>query len=123
MMSASCFLYTLVLFSGLSSRSVTAAILEDEGLGLLLGDEPAAAPPVYRRMDVQDSSPRDGRSKIIVVSVSVSFDLLQSRPLRWFIFTRQGDFFDIPDAVPNLITIRHMKYYSRVLSTRRNSES
>lgn len=82
MISAGSFLYTLVLFSGLSSRSVTVAMpaanIEDEGLGLLLGDEPAAVPPVYRRMDVQDSSPRDGRSKIIVVSVSVAFDLLQS---------------------------------------------
>ncbi|TWW64843.1 pro-MCH [Takifugu flavidus] len=72
MISASSFLYTLVLFSGLSSRSVTVAMpaakIEDEGLGLLLGDEPAVVPPVYRRMDVQGSSPRDGRSKIIVVS-------------------------------------------------------
>lgn len=82
MISASSFLYTLVLFSGLSSRSVTVAMpaakIEDEGLGLLLGDEPAVVPPVYRRMDVQGSSPRDGRSKIIVVSVSATFDLLQS---------------------------------------------
>lgn len=82
MISASCFLYTLVLFSGLSSRSLTiampAAKIEDEGLGLPLGMEPAVVPPIYRRMDVQDSSSRDGRSKIIVVSVSITFDLLQT---------------------------------------------
>lgn len=78
MISSGSFLYALVLFSGLSSRLVTVAIpaakIEDEGLGLLLRDEPPAVPPIYRRMDIQDSSPRDGRSKIIVVSVSITFD-------------------------------------------------
>lgn len=120
MISSSCFLYTLVLFSGLSSRSVAGAMpaanVEDEGLGLLLGEEPAAAPAVYRRTDVQDSSPRDGRSKIIVVSVSVASDLLQSG-LSAGLFLLGGGifFFDIQAALPNLITICHMKYYSLVL--------
>lgn len=127
MISASCFLYTLVLFSGLSSRSVTVAMpaanIEDEGLGPLLGDEPAAVPPVYRRMDVQDSSPRDGRPKIIVVSVSVTFDLLQSGLSAGLFLLGREIFFDIQATVPNLITICHMKYYSLVLFTRRNSES
>lgn len=82
MISARSVFYTLVLFSELSSHLVTVAMppakVEDEGLGLILGDEPAVVPPIYRRMDAQDSSPRDGRSKVIVVSVSVTFDLLKT---------------------------------------------
>lgn len=79
MISACSFLYALVLLSELSSHSVTVAMppakVQDEGPGLTLGDEPAAFPPVYRRMDVPDSGPRDARSKVIVVSVSFAFDL------------------------------------------------
>lgn len=82
MISACSFLYTLVLFSELSSHLVAVAMppakVEDEALGLALGDELAAVPHVYRPMDATDSGPRDGRSKVIVVSVSVSFDLLKT---------------------------------------------
>lgn len=83
MISACSFLHALVLFSALSSHWVTVAMppaqVEDEGLGLALGDEPALVPPIYGRMDDPDSSPRDRRSKVIVVSVSLSFDLLKTR--------------------------------------------
>uniref|UniRef100_H3BYL8 Pro-melanin-concentrating hormone n=1 Tax=Tetraodon nigroviridis TaxID=99883 RepID=H3BYL8_TETNG len=72
MISACSFLYTLVLFSELSSHLVAVAMppakVEDEALGLALGDELAAVPHVYRPMDATDSGPRDGRSKVIVVS-------------------------------------------------------
>lgn len=78
MISACSFLYALVLFSELSSHLVTVANVQDEGLALTLGDEAAAVPPVYGRMDAADSSPRDGRSKVIVVSVSVAVDLLKA---------------------------------------------
>lgn len=85
MISVYSMLFTLVLFSELSSHLVTAAVpankvedgvIEPDGLGSLLGDESltehAVAPPVYRRRLVVDSDERDedGNPKIIVVSVS-----------------------------------------------------
>lgn len=94
MISLCSFLYSLMLFSELSSHLVTAtipikaedSIIEQDGLGLILEDEPtvaepAAVPPVYRRSQVPDNSMRDGgrRSKVIVVSVSVTFDVLNLR--------------------------------------------
>lgn len=58
------------------------ASVEDEGLGLMLGDEPAPAPPtVYRRTDALDDGPRGGRPKVIVVSVSATFDFFHTEPL------------------------------------------
>lgn len=88
MMSACSVLFTLVLFSELSSRSVAVAMpatkvddgaTEQEGLASILGDdlamtEPAAGPVAYRRSIVLDSDPRDedGSPKIIVISVSVA---------------------------------------------------
>lgn len=72
MISVHSVLYTLVLFSELSSHSVTAAVpankvedvlTEQDGLGLLLEDEPviepAELPPVYWRSRVLDNSMRD----------------------------------------------------------------
>lgn len=85
MISACSFLYTLVLFSELSSHLAAVAMppasVEDEGLGVTLGDEPALAPPVYRRTDALDGSPRGGRPKVIVVSVSATFDFFHTEPL------------------------------------------
>lgn len=86
MMSVYSVLYTLVLFSELSSHLVTVAmpatkvedaITEQDGLGLLLGDEPmtdaAMVPPVYRRSRLMDNArDEDGIPKIII---SVSFTL------------------------------------------------
>lgn len=126
MISACSFLYTLVLFSELSSHSVTVAMppatVEDEGLGLTLGVEPAVVPPVYRRMDAPDSSQRDGRSKVIVVSVSVTLDLLKTS-LSAALFSCSRKIFDKQAVFPNLTTICHMKYYSLVRFTQYNSES
>ncbi|XP_051248920.1 pro-MCH [Dicentrarchus labrax] len=82
MISVYSVLYTLVLFSELSSHLVTVAmpasqvedsVPEQEGLGLLLGDqpmtEPALIPSVYRRSRVMDdNSEEDGNPKIIIVS-------------------------------------------------------
>ncbi|XP_042258609.1 pro-MCH isoform X1 [Thunnus maccoyii] len=76
-------LFTLVLFSELSSHLVTVAMpaskiedgeTEQDGLGSLLGDGPmteqAVVPPMYRRSLVLDSNIRDddGNPKIIIVS-------------------------------------------------------
>ncbi|XP_038595065.1 pro-MCH [Micropterus salmoides] len=83
MMSVCSVLYTLVLFSELSSHLVTVAmpatkvedgITEQDGLGLFLGDEPmtepAVVPPVYRRNRVLDNNvnDEDGSPKMIIVS-------------------------------------------------------
>ncbi|XP_070785349.1 pro-MCH [Enoplosus armatus] len=83
MMSVYSVLYTLVLFSELSSHFVTTAmpatkvedgLAEQEGLGLLLGDEPmtdpAVVPPAYRQSRVLDNIVRDedGSPRIIIVS-------------------------------------------------------
>lgn len=86
MISVCSFIYTLVLFSELSSHSVTANKAEDaaeqDGLGLILGDgpmtQPADGPSVYRQNSVQDNSVRDeeGRPKIIIVSVSYASNCL-----------------------------------------------
>lgn len=80
-------LFTLVLFSELSSHLVTVAmpagkmedgVIEQDGLGLLLGDkpmaEPAVVPSMYRRSLVLDNtiSDDDRKPKIIIVSVSVT---------------------------------------------------
>lgn len=127
MISACSFLYVLALFSELSSPSVALAVppatVEDEGLGLTLGDEPALPPTVYRRSDGPDGSPRGGRPKVIVVSVSIAFDLLKTRPPCCLVFMQQGGFFDSQAVFPNLATICQMKYYSLVLFTQYNSES
>lgn len=82
-------LYTLVLFSELSSHLVTVAmpankvedgVPEDDGVGLLLGDEPVTepdvVPPVYRRGRVMDE---DESPRIIIVSVSVASQSLKTR--------------------------------------------
>lgn len=87
MISTYSFLYTLVLFSELSSHLVTVAmpttkvddgVTDQDGLGLILGDESmteaAVVPPVYRRSHGPGSSmtkDEDERPKIIIVSVSV----------------------------------------------------
>ncbi|TKS90612.1 hypothetical protein D9C73_024745 [Collichthys lucidus] len=83
MMSIYSVLYTLVLFSELSSHLVTVAMpankvgdgmIEQDGLGLLLEDEPMLEPvvvsPVYRRNFVLDNnvSNEDGSPEIIIVS-------------------------------------------------------
>ncbi|XP_040886333.1 pro-MCH [Toxotes jaculatrix] len=83
MISVYSVLFTLVLFSELSSHSVTVAIpatkveaglTEQDGLGSLLGDEPMAehamVPPVYKQSLVLDNNFReeDGNPKIIMVS-------------------------------------------------------
>lgn len=84
MISVCSFIYTLVLFSELSSHLVTVAMpatkvedaTEQDGLGLILGGEsmtqPAEVPSVYRQNSVLDNGVRDedGRPKIIIVSVS-----------------------------------------------------
>lgn len=81
MISSCSLLYTLVLvsLSGHMVAAMPAPQAEDEGLGRMLADEPAAVPPIYGRLDAQDGHPGDGRSKIIVVSVSAKFNLLQTR--------------------------------------------
>lgn len=87
MISTYSFLYTLVLFSELSSHLVTVAmpatkvddsVTDQDGLGLILGDESmteaAVVPPVYRRSHGLGSSvtkDEEERPKIIIVSVSV----------------------------------------------------
>ncbi|XP_070710335.1 pro-MCH [Pempheris klunzingeri] len=83
MISVYSFLYTLVLFSELSSHLVTIAIpatkvedgvAEQDGLGLLLADEPMTEPavvsPVHRQSFVMDNNVRDEDEspKIIIVS-------------------------------------------------------
>ncbi|XP_071357892.1 pro-MCH [Trachinotus anak] len=83
MISVYSVLFTLVLFSELSSHIVTAAIpapkvedgeIEQGGLGSLLGDESmsdhAVVPPMYRRHFVLDNNDRDedGNPKVIMVS-------------------------------------------------------
>ncbi|XP_041637163.1 pro-MCH [Cheilinus undulatus] len=82
MISVNSILYTLVLFSELSSLSCTVAMpankaedsaTEQDGLGLVLRDEPmtehAAVPPSYRR-SVLDNSVKDEEEspKIIIIS-------------------------------------------------------
>lgn len=86
-------LCTLVLFSELSSHLVTVAmpatkiedgVTEQDGLSLILGDEPmtepAAVPPAYRRSRLLDNNvgDEDGSPKIIIVSVSVTSQLLKT---------------------------------------------
>nr|XP_046235007.1 pro-MCH [Scatophagus argus] len=76
-------LYTLVLFSELNSHLGTVAmpatkvedvVTEQDGLGLILGDEPmtepAVVPPVYRRSHLLDTNVRDedGSPKMVIVS-------------------------------------------------------
>ncbi|XP_040002375.1 pro-MCH [Xiphias gladius] len=83
MISVYSVLFTLVLFSELSSNLVTVAIpsskaengiTEQDGLGSLLGDEPLTeedmVPRMYRRSLVLDDDVRDenGNPKIFVVS-------------------------------------------------------
>lgn len=109
MISLCSFLYSLMLFSELSSHLVTAtvpsikaedSITEQDGLGLILEDEPivaepAAVPSVYRRSQVPDISMRDGGrgSKVIVVSVSVTFDVLRF----WGVFPETGNVSEPPN--------------------------
>lgn len=84
MISASSVLFTLVLFSELSSRLATVASpvtkvedgeMEQDGLGSLLDDdslsEHGVVPPLYRRNLVLDNniSDEDGNPRIIFVSV------------------------------------------------------
>lgn len=72
---------TLLLFTELSSHSVTVAMpatnaedgtTEEDSLGLILGDEsisePAVIPPVFRQRRIRD---KDGNPTIII-SVSVA---------------------------------------------------
>lgn len=84
MMSACSFISTLVLLSELSGHLLIAAampsakdandgVMEQDGLGLILGDEAAvespAAPLPYRRSN--SLKDEDQRAKIIIVSVSL----------------------------------------------------
>lgn len=82
MISTYSFLYTLVLFSELSSHLATVAmptakvddgVTDQDGLGLILGDESmseaAVVPPVYRRSHA--TKDEEERPKIVIVSVSV----------------------------------------------------
>ena len=97
MVSVYTVLYVLLLFSELSSHLVTEAmpaykvedgVNEQDGLGLMAGDEPmtepavvpAAVPPVYRRNHVTDNNARDedGSPKIYILSVSVSSPSLKT---------------------------------------------
>lgn len=83
MISACSFLSTLVLLSELSGHLLTVAMpaakdandgaMEQDGLGMILGDEVAveaagALPPYRRSNSLKDE---DQRPKIIIVSVSV----------------------------------------------------
>lgn len=83
MISACSFLSTLVLLSELSGHLLTVAMpaakdandgaMEQDGLGLILGEEAAveaagASPPYRRSNSLKDE---DQRAKIIIVSVSV----------------------------------------------------
>ncbi|XP_008279101.1 pro-MCH [Stegastes partitus] len=80
MISVHSVLFTLVLFSELSSNVVAVAMpaedgeTEHEGLNSIFGDEPmvepAAVPLVYRRNLVLDNDVRDedGSPKVIVIS-------------------------------------------------------
>ncbi|XP_029351550.1 pro-MCH [Echeneis naucrates] len=66
-------LFTLVLFSELSSHVATAGAIERDGLGSLLGDQPmtehATVPLTYRRrLVMNDNRDDDGNPKIIVGS-------------------------------------------------------
>lgn len=96
MISVYSVLYTLVLFSELSSHSVTVAMpaaMEENGVteqdGPFLGDdpmtEPAVVPPAYRRNLVMDTNVRDedGNPRVIIVSVSVTM-LVTFQSLRLF---------------------------------------
>lgn len=85
MLSGSSFLYTLVLFSELSSHlfAMPATTAEDsarewDDLGLIVGDEPMTELdeilPLYRRNHLLDDRNEEGRSTIMVVPVSVSSD-------------------------------------------------
>lgn len=83
MISACSFISTLVLLSELSGHLLIVAmptakdandgVMEQDGLGLILGDEAAvespAAPPPYRRSN--SLKDEDQRAKIIIVSVSL----------------------------------------------------
>lgn len=90
MISVYSFLYTIVLFSELSSHLVIVAmpatkgedvVTEQDGLGLLQGDESmtelAVVPPAFRRIPVLDNNvgDEDGRPKVVIVSVSVVLQL------------------------------------------------
>lgn len=90
MISACSFLSTLVLLSELSGHLLTVAMptakdanddgaMEEDGLGLILGNEAAveaaAALPPYRRSN--SLKDEDQRAKIIIVSVS---HVRRSRP-------------------------------------------
>ncbi|XP_073337227.1 pro-MCH [Pagrus major] len=83
MVSVYTVLYALLLFSELSSHLVAVAmpaykvedgVNEQDGLGLIAGDEPmaepAVVPPAYRRNHVLDNNARDedGSPKIYVLS-------------------------------------------------------
>uniref|UniRef100_A0A3Q4AWC0 Uncharacterized protein n=1 Tax=Mola mola TaxID=94237 RepID=A0A3Q4AWC0_MOLML len=81
MLSGSSFLYTLVLFSELSSHlfAMPATTAEDsarewDDLGLIVGDEPMTELdeilPLYRRNHLLDDRNEEGRSTIMVVPVS-----------------------------------------------------
>lgn len=97
MVSVYTILYALLLFSELSSHLVAVAmpaykvedgVNEQDGLGLMAGDEPmtepvvvpAMVPPVYRRNHVLDNNVRDedGSPKIYILSVSVSSPSLKT---------------------------------------------
>lgn len=97
MVSVYTVLYALLLFSELSSHLVAVAmpaykvedgVNEQDGLGLMAGDEPmtepvvvpAMVPPVYRRNHVLDNNVRDedGSPKIYILSVSVSSPSLKT---------------------------------------------
>lgn len=87
MISACSFLSTLVLLSELSGHLLTVAMpaakdanddgaMEEDGLGLILGNEAAVeAPPPYRRSN--SLKDEDQRAKIIIMSVS---HVRRSRP-------------------------------------------
>lgn len=76
MISVYSVLLSLLLFTELSSHSGTVAMpaakAEDgameEGLGEILGDEPAVIPPVFRRSLIRD----ENGNPTIVISVSVA---------------------------------------------------
>lgn len=98
MVSVYTVLYALLLFSELSSHLVAVAmpaykvedgVNEQDGLGLMAGDEPMTEPvvvpamvppPVYRRNHVLDNNVRDedGSPKIYILSVSVSSPSLKT---------------------------------------------
>lgn len=97
MVSVYSVLYTLVLFSELSSHLVTVAMPATKGEdgvteqdGLFLGDEsmtePAGVPLSYRRNLMLDTNAmdEDGSPKIIIVSVSVTSQLFTFQSVKLF---------------------------------------